>query len=67
MVVPVCFMVAAWSYAVAVNFVPAYRDPADKTGAATIGIENADCEAGKRNETREEVSKGARLSEEIAV
>lgn len=40
MVVPVCFMVAAWTYAVCVNFVPAYRLPADKIGAATIGIEN---------------------------
>ncbi|KAL9596322.1 MAG: hypothetical protein Q9219_005876 [cf. Caloplaca sp. 3 TL-2023] len=40
MVVPVCFMVAAWTYALAVNFVASYRDPADKIGAATIGIEN---------------------------
>lgn len=67
MVVPVCFMVAAWSYAVAVNFVPAYRDPADKTGAATIGIENADRDAGKQNGCGEEVGKGDRPSEEIAV
>ena len=40
MVVPVCFMVAAWTYAVCVNFVPAYRNPADKIGAATIGLED---------------------------
>jgi len=31
MVVPVCFFVVAWSYAVCVNFVPSYRDPADRT------------------------------------
>ncbi|KAL8835567.1 MAG: hypothetical protein Q9176_006844 [Flavoplaca citrina] len=67
MVVPVCFMVAAWSYAVAVNFVPAYRDPADRTGAATIGIENVDRGAGKQNGSGEEVHKGARASEEVAV
>ncbi|KAL9013067.1 MAG: hypothetical protein Q9180_009045, partial [Flavoplaca navasiana] len=67
MVVPVCFMVAAWSYAVAVNFVPAYRDPADKTGAATIGIENAERDAGKQDGCGEEVGKGDRPSEEIAV
>ncbi|KAL8921434.1 MAG: hypothetical protein Q9208_005760 [Pyrenodesmia sp. 3 TL-2023] len=42
MVVPVCFFIAAWTYSLAVNFVPAYRDPADKIGAATIGIEGAD-------------------------
>ncbi|KAL8766537.1 MAG: hypothetical protein Q9194_006239 [Teloschistes cf. exilis] len=47
MVVPVCFMVAAWTYAVAVNFVPSYRDPADQIGAATIGIENAGDESSR--------------------
>ena len=34
-------MVGAWTYALCVNFVPAYRDPADKIGASDIGIENA--------------------------
>ena len=33
-------MVFAWSYAVAVNFVPAYRNPADKIGDSKVGIEN---------------------------
>lgn len=33
-------MVAAWTYAVAVNFVPSYRDTADKTGDSQIGIVN---------------------------
>ncbi|KAJ7581481.1 major facilitator superfamily domain-containing protein [Mycena floridula] len=36
MVVPVCFFVAAYTYALAVNFVPAYRDVVDKTG--TVGL-----------------------------
>ncbi|KAK2768851.1 hypothetical protein FQN54_000711 [Arachnomyces sp. PD_36] len=38
MIVPTMFMVAAFSYAVAVNFVPTYRDPADKIGESEIGI-----------------------------
>ncbi|KAL9002197.1 MAG: hypothetical protein Q9188_004861 [Gyalolechia gomerana] len=42
MVVPVSFFIAAWTYALAVNFVPAYRNPADKIGASAIGIENAE-------------------------
>lgn len=41
MVVPLCFFVCAWSYSLAVNFVPAYRIPADKFGETKIGIENA--------------------------
>ena len=40
MVVPTCFMIAAWTYAVCVNFVPSYRNPADKIGAATIGLDD---------------------------
>ena len=40
MVVPMCFFVAAWSYALAVNFLPAYRIPADKFSTTTIGLDN---------------------------
>jgi len=32
MIIPVMFFVMAYSYALAVNFVPSYRDPADKVG-----------------------------------
>lgn len=39
MCVPLAFFVAAWSYALCVNFVPSYRDPADKFTTAAIGIE----------------------------
>ncbi|KAB2569856.1 putative l-fucose permease protein [Lasiodiplodia theobromae] len=39
MIVPVMFFVLSWSYALCVNFVPAYRDPADKIGASKIGLE----------------------------
>ncbi|KAL8283049.1 hypothetical protein RB597_010434 [Gaeumannomyces tritici] len=41
MVVPLAFMVAALSYAGAVNFVPWYRDTADAFTSAEIGITNA--------------------------
>lgn len=38
MIVPTMFMVVAWTYAVAVNFVPAYRDTVDKVGASEVGL-----------------------------
>ena len=40
MVVPLCFFVAAWSYALCVNFVPSYRAPVDSLAKAKIGLEN---------------------------
>jgi FHS family L-fucose permease-like MFS transporter len=40
MVVPLCFFVAAWSYSICVNFVPAYRDVADKFTTTEIGVAN---------------------------
>lgn len=33
-------MVVAWTYAVAVNFVPAYRITVDKVGESTVGLQN---------------------------
>lgn len=41
MSVPLAFFVAAWSYALCVNFVPAYRDPADKFTTVNIGLTDA--------------------------
>ena len=38
MLVPLLFFVAAWTYALAVNFVEAHRGPADKFSTAKIGI-----------------------------
>lgn len=38
MSVPLAFFVAAWSYALCVNFVPSYRDPADKFTTTEIGM-----------------------------
>ncbi|PNS18457.1 hypothetical protein CAC42_6274 [Sphaceloma murrayae] len=39
MIVPLMFFVASWSYAICVNFVPAYRDVADSFHETKIGIE----------------------------
>jgi FHS family L-fucose permease-like MFS transporter len=50
--VPLAFFIAAWSYAICVNFVPAYRDPADKFATAEIGL-------GNRTVVDEESSGGA--------
>ena len=40
MSVPLAFFIAAWSYALCVNFVEAYRRPVDSLGTAKIGIQN---------------------------
>lgn len=40
MVVPLVFFVIALSYAVAVNFVPSYRDPADAFSTTEIGLKS---------------------------
>lgn len=39
MSVPLAFFVAAWSYALCVNFVEAYRRPVDSMAQAKIGIQ----------------------------
>ena len=64
MVVPVCFMIAAWTYALAVNFIPAYRDPADKIGAAMIGIENSE-EEGEEASSHGDVEEGIDKANEV--
>ncbi|KAK7748151.1 hypothetical protein SLS53_001405 [Cytospora paraplurivora] len=38
MVVPLAFFVGAWSYALAVNFVPSYRDTADAFTETKVGL-----------------------------
>ncbi|KAJ0420638.1 major facilitator superfamily domain-containing protein [Aspergillus carlsbadensis] len=37
-IIPTMFMVVAWTYAVAVNFVPSYRDTVDKVAESEIGL-----------------------------
>jgi len=39
MVVPLCFFVSAWTYALCVNFVKSYREPADRFSTTKVGIE----------------------------
>jgi FHS family L-fucose permease-like MFS transporter len=41
MIVPVMFFVSAETYAFAVNFIPSYRDPADKIGEGIVGVGKA--------------------------
>jgi FHS family L-fucose permease-like MFS transporter len=38
MCVPLAFFIAAWSYSLCVNFVPAYRDVADRFSTTDIGV-----------------------------
>lgn len=47
MSVPMCFFVAAWTYALAVNFVPAYRDSVDKFHTTKIGVDTGSEEGAK--------------------
>lgn len=35
-------MVVAWTYAVAVNFVPSYSMTVDKVGESTVGLQSQD-------------------------
>ncbi|KAJ4363158.1 hypothetical protein N0V83_010278 [Neocucurbitaria cava] len=41
MTVPMAFFIAAWTYPFCVNFIPAYRNVADKFSTTEIGISNA--------------------------
>jgi FHS family L-fucose permease-like MFS transporter len=41
MAVPMAFFIAAWTYPICVNFVPAYRTVADSFSTTDIGIRNA--------------------------
>ncbi|KAI1754680.1 MFS general substrate transporter [Xylaria castorea] len=58
MAVPLAFFVAALSYAVAVNFVPAYRDAADAFSTAEIGL------AGGRDNLDEEKGISEKMADE---
>ncbi|KAG5635959.1 hypothetical protein H0H81_009557 [Sphagnurus paluster] len=46
MVVPAAFFVLAYTYTLAVNFVPSYRDPADKVGESDLGLARHERERG---------------------
>lgn len=60
MVVPMAFFIAAWSYAISVNFVPWYRDTADAFTEAEIGLQG-------HHEGVAEVGDGSLGDEEKAV
>lgn len=61
MVVPLCFFIAAWSYPLCVNFVPSYRDSADKFSTAEIGLGGGarDLETGSDNKVDATLEKGS--------
>ena len=64
MVVPLVFFVAAWSYAITVNFVPRYRDIADAFTVTEVGLRGpADAESvvGSAGVVQEEKEKTAKL------
>ncbi|PGH04428.1 hypothetical protein AJ79_07085 [Helicocarpus griseus UAMH5409] len=65
MIVPTIVMVVGWTYAVAVNFVPSYRDPADKIGASNIGIVNEKTDEESPAEKTPVNNEGKELGKEI--
>ncbi|KAJ7440262.1 major facilitator superfamily domain-containing protein [Mycena latifolia] len=44
MVVPVCFFIAAWGYALCCNFAPNFRDVMDRVGDSNLGLDGAPVE-----------------------
>ncbi|KAF1979998.1 MFS general substrate transporter [Bimuria novae-zelandiae CBS 107.79] len=57
MTVPLAFFLLAWTYALAVNFVPGYRNVADKFHTTEIGIVNHRDEESGSGEGNEELGK----------
>ena len=55
MLVPMCFFVAAWTYALCVNFVPSYREPADKFSTAKIGLRDPGANDEEKNSSGDEM------------
>lgn len=55
MLVPMCFFVAAWSYALCVNFVPSYVIPADKFSTAKIGLRERGMNDEEKNSSGDEI------------
>lgn len=58
MSVPLAFFVAAWTYSLCVNFVPAYRIPVDSLGEAKIGIQNVDSDQEGAQQSAFDAEKG---------
>lgn len=60
MCVPLVFFAAAWTYPLCVNFVPAYRNVADKFSTTEIGLTNAHA-----NDPENQVGSGGIAAEEL--
>lgn len=57
-------MVVAWTYSVAVNFVPGYRNTVDRVGASTVGLrDDEEAVAGVVVETKPSLEKEKRNGE----
>jgi FHS family L-fucose permease-like MFS transporter len=56
-IIPTMFMVVAWTYAVAVNFVPSYRNTVDKVAESEIGLRGSEGDTPKDVEALGEVEK----------
>lgn len=66
MSVPLAFFVAAWTYSLCVNFVPAYRIPVDSLGEAKIGIQDVDGNKEDSYQSATEAEKGrVRMTEDV--
>jgi FHS family L-fucose permease-like MFS transporter len=39
MIIPVVWFLPSWGYAIACNFVPAFRDVIDRVGDSSLGID----------------------------
>ena len=62
MAVPMAFFVLAWSYSLAVNFVPAYREPIDMAKDSTLAVPDLE----EKFSGEEELEKGGVVRAEHA-
>lgn len=66
MCLPLAFFIAAWTYSLCVNFVPAYRDVADKFSMTEIGVVDNSGNDLEKNGVAGDQSEFARRSESTA-
>jgi MFS transporter, FHS family, L-fucose permease len=64
MSVPLAFFVGAWSYSLCVNFVPSYRDVADKFATTEIGLTGASAARDEENPAEKGVLEKGELAEQ---
>lgn len=67
MIVPVMFFVSAETYAFAVNFIPSYRNRADKNGAGIVGEVYGVTVKGDTEKGAKDISEEGSLEDKAAV